>query len=172
VLFTDLSTREWMLRTECAATTILISAWYRRVSHRVRIKPWMPALVLGLAVASYLQLFPKELRAILAPFMLAFAVNHIGAASAWLVAIFRNVALRYIGLWSYSIYLWQQPFHEAEGLSSVVAFSLAIVTGVASYYLYETPIRNWLNHHWKPKRRARTPPFHTNDTTPAQDGAR
>ena len=172
VLLTDLPTREWMLRTECAATTILISAWYRRISHRVPIRPWMPAVVLALAVASYLQIFPKELRAIVAPCMLAFAVNHIGAASEWLLAIFRNVALRYVGLWSYSIYLWQQPFHESRALSSPVALGLALLTGVVSYYLYETPIRQWLNQHWKPKRSASSAPYGRDDTTAAQDSAR
>ncbi len=172
VVLTDLPNREWMLRTECAASTILISAWYRRVRHRVPVQPWMPAVVLALAIASYVQVFPKELRAIAAPFMLAFAVNHMGAMSAWLLAIFRNVALRYLGLWSYSIYLWQQPFHESKSLPTAVAFVLAMLTGVASYYLFETPVREWLNRHWKPRAHAREPVLPTDDAAPAQDGAR
>ncbi|MFL6548074.1 MAG: acyltransferase family protein [Povalibacter sp.] len=171
VLFTDLPTREWMLRSECAATTILISAWYRRVCHRVPVKPWMPALVLALVMASYVQVFPKEIRAVVAPFMLAFAVNHLGAMSAWLLAIFRNAGLRYLGLWSYSIYLWQQPFHESKTLPDAVAFVLAILTGIASYYLFETPVRRWLNQNWKSGREARSSAYRA-DEPPAQDAAR
>lgn len=148
VLFSELPTREWMLRSECAASTILISAWYRRVHDRVQVRPWMPGLVLVLVVASYSQAFPKELRAILAPFMLAFAVNHLGEMSRWMLAAFKARGLRYFGLWSYSIYLWQQPFHETRSLPVPLALIAALATGIASYYLFETPVRKWLNSNW------------------------
>jgi peptidoglycan/LPS O-acetylase OafA/YrhL len=155
VLFSDLPTREWMLRSECAATTILLSAWYRRIAHRFTIQPWMPAVVLVLAIASYTQEFPKELRAVLAPFMLAFAVNHVGEMNRWVLAIFRNAGLRYFGLWSYSIYLWQQPFHESSSLPAPVALVAALLAGIASFYLFETPVRRWLNLNWGKDARAR-----------------
>ena len=62
--------------------------------------------------------------------------------------------LRLLGIWSYSIYLWQQPFLTHNYFAyfgddrNVISFIAAIATGVASFYLFENPIRTWLNKVW------------------------
>ena len=45
---------------------------------------------------------------------------------------------------SFSLYLWQQPFYEAHatGTSALVAVPAALLFGVASYYLVEVPSRH------------------------------
>ena len=56
-----------------------------------------------------------------------------------------------MGLWSFSIYLWQQPFYEyawaVPGGKSVAVF-LAIGTGILSYHFLENPTRKWINNRW------------------------
>jgi len=49
----------------------------------------------------------------LAPFLLAFTVNHLGQAPVILQRGLESRAMGLMGIWSYSIYLWQQPFYHA-----------------------------------------------------------
>ena len=61
--------------------------------------------------------------------------------------------LKMMGLWSFSIYLWQQPFYLAvyrTGMSKYIAVSLAVCCGIASFYLLERPFRLYLNRVWAP----------------------
>lgn len=58
---------------------------------------------------------------------------------------------RKLGLYSYSIYLWQQPFYvlKNEGILSATSASiLALIVGISSYYFIEFPIRTYLNRTW------------------------
>jgi len=54
-------------------------------------------------------------------------------------------------IWSFSIYLWQQPFYmynwEISGPGFVGLF-LAIICGTLSFYLYESPVRSLINKRW------------------------
>ena len=82
---------------------------------------------------------------------LAIAVALIDVASKSIAALFAHPFLSRFGLWSYSIYLWQQPFYKLDEMHPgyTAAFLLAAVScGVASYYLIEKPSRNWLNGLW------------------------
>ena len=69
----------------------------------------------------------------------------LGALLSWM-------PLRKLGQWSFSIYLWQQPFYLAAHDDSVrgrmLALALAIGCGLASYFLVERPARAYLNTHW------------------------
>ena len=70
-------------------------------------------------------------------------------------------ALTMAGTWSYSIYLWQQPFYKLSGqliarledplADAAVAgtlLALSLACGVASFYAVERPARRWLNARW------------------------
>jgi peptidoglycan/LPS O-acetylase OafA/YrhL len=135
------------LRTECAATWLLLSAGYRQIAPRVQVPPWLPIAALVFGVACYHESAHWAARLLASPFLLAFAVNHIGDAYSWAVGCLRFSPLRYLGLWSYSLYLWQQPFYLNVGLKPL-AFGLAMLCGLASYYALENPARKWLNANW------------------------
>lgn len=73
----------------------------------------------------------------------------IGPAVYRIVLSYRP--LRQLGLWSFSIYLWQQPFYlwvRGERLPVLVGLTGALLCGLASYYLIEKPVRNRLNAGW------------------------
>jgi peptidoglycan/LPS O-acetylase OafA/YrhL len=56
--------------------------------------------------------------------------------------------LRRLGIWSYSLYLWQQPFYmlmHREGLPAPLALACALAVGIVAFYLLENPARLWLN---------------------------
>ena len=81
----------------------------------------------------------------LAPFLLAFAVNHAG--SLWGVKVLELAPVRWLGLISYSVYLWQQPFYRLH-LPYKSGLVLSLIVGTASFYFFESPIRRWLNANW------------------------
>lgn len=88
--------------------------------------------------------------------VLALAINLLGQGPPVVQRMLSFYPLRQLGLWSYSLYLWQQPFYMAvhyEGLSPYVGVALGIVCGIVSYYLVEKPARLYLNRVWdKPAR--------------------
>lgn len=140
---------DFPLRTECAATGLMLSAGYFLLKDRCsrHVRGWMPPLALALAAACYLREgVPWWSSAFVAPFCLAFCVNHLGESARWCLQLFRWVPLRLMGIWSYSIYLWQQPFYRlGEVWPPVLALLAAMLVGLASYYWFEQPTRRWLN---------------------------
>lgn len=152
--------RRFLYNTECAATALLLSAGYRLIHRRVPVPSWAPVLALALTPWFYLPTTPgatsAELAAQLAvpPFLLAFAVNHLGASPSWFLNLLRARWLRLLGVISYSVYMWQQPLYLSSDrfpLHSAVLWALLI--GAASFYLYESPVRRWLNARWSERAR-------------------
>jgi peptidoglycan/LPS O-acetylase OafA/YrhL len=68
---------------------------------------------------------------------------------------FSFAPLMTLGLWSYSIYLWQQPFyrlHVAGQLSTWAALLLTLGVAIASFRFVEQPARKWLNARFSRRR--------------------
>ena len=141
------------LGTEVVASHLLLSAGYSLLRDRVAhfISGWMPLGTLCLAVVCYSNMLPWWGHILIAPFLLAFSINHLPEAPRWFHALLASPPLRIIGIWSFSIYLWQQPFYVQKGHlfgGSSVALILAILFGLLSFYFLEKPIRTWLNKNW------------------------
>lgn len=145
------SDADYMIRTECAALPIMLSAGYRQIRavFLPYVRPWMAPAAIALAIGCYTR-FAGPVGPAAAPFLLAFAVNHIGSTDA-ARRLLEHGALRMLGIWSFSIYLWQQPFYRlvlAKTLPPISGLALAMIVGLLSYYAWESPIRRWLNEHW------------------------
>ena len=81
--------------------------------------------------------------------LLAIAVNTVEAAPRWAV---RGLTLRpmlLLGAWSYSLYLWQQPFYKASVVAgpglALPLLALAFGVGLCSFFAVEQPARRALN---------------------------
>jgi peptidoglycan/LPS O-acetylase OafA/YrhL len=147
----------WMLRSECAALGLVASAWVRtcrplathaliRDGHRA-ITP----LALGAGLLCYAPHAPYLAVPALAPLLLAVAVNYLDCAPAVLLRLFSLKVLRWFGLCSFSLYMWQQPFYKAIGLygfSAVTALATALAVGFSAFYVFENPVRRYLNQAW------------------------
>lgn len=149
----DFAGPDYMIQTECAALPLVLSAGYRQVRHHfVRwVRPWMAPLAFVLAGFCYWSALPTFLHPFFAPFLLAFAVNHIGEAWDWVRQALDFRPLRYVGIWSFSIYLWQQPlyaFVRERTLPPLAGLALSLGIGLLSYYAWESPIRRRLNEYW------------------------
>lgn len=141
------------LGTEVAGSYLLISAGYRLLCERLRpfVPPWLPLLTLVAAVICYSNLVPWWCSRIFSPFLLAFTVNHLSESSKWFKAFLATPTLRFLGIWSFSIYLWQQPFYDYKAVfpgGPSVALGCAMVAGLLSFYVLEQPSRSWLNRNW------------------------
>lgn len=140
----------YAIRTEAAASHLLISAGYFLVRHKVApyVRPWMPPLAFALAATCYWTEAPHSLAVLLSPYLLAFTVNHLDAA-VWLSRSFATRPLPALGVCSYSVYLWQQPFYQYNArFPAGIAPACALAVGVLSFTLFEDPVRRWLNERW------------------------
>lgn len=138
-------------RTDVAAAPIFIAAAMFLALGRYRDRPIVAsvapiALMLGIAA----RLLAEDafvffgFKAIL----LAFAVSAIEYSGRLTRIIFEMPILRQLGQWSFSLYLWQQPFYKMVGSEMLPlwgALPLALLCGVTSFYLIERPTRSGLN---------------------------
>jgi peptidoglycan/LPS O-acetylase OafA/YrhL len=146
------------LHTEVVAAPLLLSGGYRLLRERYAplVRSWMPVASFLAGLACYLPFMPGRTEILLAPFLMAFTVNHLGQAPAMVRQALESRAMNLMGIWSYSIYLWQQPFfsairHGNSATAALLAFAGAMTVALLSFYLLESPLRRWLNGNWLPK---------------------
>jgi len=90
--------------------------------------------------------------------LLACAVNGLAYAPMLFVRFFENPVMRFVGVTSYSIYLWQQPFYTLhERITPLILVPATFLAALASYYLIEQPARRIINS-WIAERAKRAKP--------------
>jgi peptidoglycan/LPS O-acetylase OafA/YrhL len=139
-------------RTDTRIASILMScAVYLAVQRYARAVPdWLPILAGCMGVVLSLDYFPDSLRYSLGTLCFALAVATIDQAPAWLRQVLSLRPVRQIGLWSFSLYLWQQPFYKLMPHAPRPAMvAAAIGAGLACFYLIEQPLRRFLNSRWR-----------------------
>jgi peptidoglycan/LPS O-acetylase OafA/YrhL len=110
----------------------------------------MPIAALSGAVAA--QLTSPMLGYTLGTALFSLGIASLDDAPAVLLDGLSTRLLVSLGLWSYSIYLWQQPFYRfaLDGtLGRFTALALSLAAGLLSFYVVEQPARRWLNRNWK-----------------------
>jgi peptidoglycan/LPS O-acetylase OafA/YrhL len=150
---THLHFERWM-HSEVSAYAIFASAlallWFGG-SPKPQLAVWaVPALAaIGLALQWWS--VPLPAATVIGCGALALAVNFLDRAPAFVRATLSLRPLRQLGLWSFSIYLWQQPFYllvHRTNMAPGVGLALGVLAGIASFYLIENPARLWLNRVW------------------------
>lgn len=140
-----------MLHTEAAGYGIALSALLCSFMARRAIPATGPLLVpalLAVGVVLHWWKVPGAVAQVLGVGCFALAVNLLPNSAALVQRCFAVGWLRQCGLWSFSLYLWQQPFYAAHlkhGLALPLAIAGAVAAGVLSYYLVEGPARRYLN---------------------------
>lgn len=142
-----------LIRTESAIGFIAFSAAYNlfRKERSITVHPYLPLACLLIAFACYLDAAPIWLTFLFGPVLLGVAINHVAESAKPLQSVLSFAPLRWLGVLSYSIYLWQQIFYKlfyALPGKAVTGFVLSIAVGAASFYLFEDPVRKYINRRW------------------------
>jgi len=149
-------------RTDVRVASILIPVltylWLRGSEQRSAIAAdprwiaWRPAIAVGAGLALNVTLLPDFVKYSLGTFCLAYGVCTLDRAAPLIREILSFKALTLCGIWSFSLYLWQQPFFVLylEGFASRWLLIPALfVPALFSFYLVENPVRAWLNRIWR-----------------------
>lgn len=109
--------------------------------------PVVAALV-GVTV-SLIGSMPDPIKYTIGTGALALSVASLGSAPKWVLRIMASPILTSFGIWSFSLYLWQQPFAGKEPKLAYLAIAMACA--LVSYYVIERPARSALNR-WRDRR--------------------
>jgi peptidoglycan/LPS O-acetylase OafA/YrhL len=129
-------------RSDVRGASILVAAGLYLLL-RDRVSSWLIAMA-PLGVILQADIVPDAVKYTLGTTCLALGVCAAPHAGPRVQAVLRAAPLRWFGLASYSIYIWQQPFAKTD-LNALLMLLAAIVVGAASFYLVETPGRNLVN---------------------------
>lgn len=161
-----LNYEKW-LQSEVSAFGIFLSGFFLLLFNN-RKNPAIPAFMYPVLFASALMLhwwsIPKPIQLFFGVGILALLINLLQSAPKFIQDLLSAKPLRQLGMWSFSLYVWQQPFYlyMHQGKISVwIAFFLAITTGIISFYLIENPSRRFLNRIW-----AHNAPIHLTELSP------
>lgn len=143
------------VRTESASLALLASVCIAYIKFHFPSKMYskvpslLPAIAVGAAFLCFWQPHISSERT-LAPLLMAFAINFIDRSPAFLIQALSLRVLRWFGICSFSLYLWQQPFMMIghHGASDILVLVLAVCVGALSYYLFENPVRIKLTAAW------------------------
>lgn len=144
----------WFARSECAALGLVAAATLRVVRHRTGapagwVGAWVTPATLVLAAVCFTWPAYPILQITLGPLLLAVSINFLDCAPAPLHRALSLRPLRWFGICSFSMYIWQQLFYDAYlhgELQRQVAGVLAVIVATAAFYLYEDPVRRRLNN--------------------------
>ncbi|MEO5760362.1 MAG: acyltransferase [Mesorhizobium sp.] len=103
------------------------------------------------AVILFLNAVPTPIHYLLAVPLLALAVNALDFSGRYMSGMLSSWPMATLGLWSYSLYLWQQPFYKFvydQGSAPALMLAGAFACALFSYYVVERPARQWLNRNW------------------------
>lgn len=147
-------------RTDVRIASILLGAAAYLHLRAIRMPSWTPLVAGVAAVALFINPVPDVVKYTLSTLSLAVAVATLPSAPRPVLSVLEHPVLVRIGLWSFSLYLWQQPFYKLRGhFPTLGLLVLAIVFGLASFYFVEQPARRWINGLRKaPSRRDATSP--------------
>jgi peptidoglycan/LPS O-acetylase OafA/YrhL len=143
-------------RTDTHIASILVSAllcwlktfprWRAAMQH-----PAIAPVAVLLGTLFFLDAVPMPLHYMAGTLFLAIAVNTLDFAPVRLTGLLSWRPAAQLGLWSYSLYLWQQPYYKFvyfKGSPALPMLGLTFACALGSYYLVENPARRWLNRNW------------------------
>ena len=154
-------------RSDVRAATIFLSVGLRVLFARDVPAgwraPWIPVAAILAGLALNTTHVPDPVKYSAGSLLIALAINTLEQAWAWVRRFLSSRVVAWFGLVSYSLYICQQPFYDLlPHHARLPLLAGALATGVAVFYLYEQPLRRWLNN----RRAARSAPEPEPSSTP------
>ena len=138
-------------RTDTRGASILMSAalYVYFEKKGINVKDWMPILFVCVGVVLSANVVPDPIKYSVGSFFLALGVCSVKSLSDVALRFLSGRAIQKIGLVSFSLYLWQQPFYKIIGTyPTALLFGSAVIASLISYSMVEVPIRRYLNESW------------------------
>jgi peptidoglycan/LPS O-acetylase OafA/YrhL len=136
--------------SEVAAFGIMVSAFLLLALHgrRTALASSAVPLLLMLGICAHWWRVPPPATLLTASSCFALALNMLERSPGLFRRLLELPLLRQLGLWSYSLYLWQQPFYmlvRREGLPAPLGLACSLAVGIIAFHVVENPARLWLN---------------------------
>lgn len=144
----------WYARSETASLGLFAAAAIRVFRNAApnfsagRLDGAVTLTCVGVAILCHTTYQYRGLHHSMAPILLAIGVNFLDGAPNILKRLLSMRWVRWCGMCSFSLYLWQQPFYlavDAYELPNWLGLIGGLAAGAASFYLLEDPARKWLN---------------------------
>lgn len=110
--------------------------------------PFVSVGAVLIGALAFMDSVPLPLHYIIGTTCLAIAINFLDTASSKVKMALSCLPITFLGVWSFSLYLWQQPFYKYvyfKEAPPLLMLSGAFLAALASFYLIERPARSWLN---------------------------
>ena len=148
--------RDVYWRTDVRIASIFVACGLYLILRTKALPAYVPVAAGLLGTLIHLGPTPDIVKYTIGTAFLGLSISTIDTAPRFVVQILSSKPLTYAGLWSYSIYLWQQPFTKIlRQWPLPVKLGLVMAAALASFYLVERPLRHYLNRNWadrsKPK---------------------
>jgi peptidoglycan/LPS O-acetylase OafA/YrhL len=136
-------------RTDVRLASIFVACGLYLVLYQRNIPAYVPIVAGLLGGMFHTYLFPDVVKYTIGTFLLAVSVATIDTAPRLAIRLLSTKALTLMGLWSYSIYLWQQPFTKVlHAWPLPLKLALTMAAALISFYIVEAPLRRYLKRVW------------------------
>ncbi len=137
-------------RSDVRAASIFVSVGLRILQVHGRLaflrRAWVPLVAFLVGMVFSTHHMPEPLKYSLATLGIAVAVNTLEHAPALGRRFLSSRLIGWVGVISYSLYIWQQPFFYSIGRYGALPLLLfAVAVAVLSFYMIENPVRTRLN---------------------------
>lgn len=134
-------------RTDVRAASLLDSVVVCLIVRQIKTPiHWALPLVAGLiGFALNTNHVPDSVKYSIGPVFLSITIATLGNAPQFVRSALSVKPLRLLGLISFSLYLWQQPFVAVVEAPSIVKVICAVAIATLSYRYVESPMRRYLN---------------------------
>lgn len=140
----------WRSDTRSASILIGVIIFLVFTQSGKKVNALTSVTLFGLAVALNMNPVPDPIKYSLGTVCVAIAICTIKELPDYLMKFLCHPLLTRVGLISFSLYLWQQPFYKMlhVGYSKVALLVLAMMIATLSYHFIEVPVRKYLNERW------------------------
>ena len=131
-------------RTDVRMASITLACIMYLFFHERRIAGYWPIMAITLGFLLNINRVPDPIKYTIGTSLIAFGIATIDQAPPFVLKLMSLPWLRWIGLVSFSLYLWQQPFAKIPD-SGPLFIPAVFACAILSFYLIEKPTRRYLN---------------------------